>query len=362
MSYAGKLFRISFLMIGLIFTYAFSNPPSSVSNKPVIQDAELNSINAFWISDTVFEVFVQNPMSSEIHVYEYDVKTEQLAEPTIKPQAYNVASFLLSPFYIALSPQQVTTFEARDLNAYLSPDKQKIIYTTASRPCDEMGNCFDQLAIAELQSGKHYLLGTGGNYAHDSGYELRWSQDSSAFTTSIYPNYGDGKDIYLVTGLRNDPPQLNSLWLTTVYNAQRPFLDMSSDGMSLLLSADMLGYTNSLVLWHSGTKATHNRLQKFLKDNPGFAMSDGELLFEKEIVGAAFYSRNKNEVLIVNRDGVLRYNVLTQRGEIVNPNINSKWAKEVIFSPNQDYAAVFSNSQGNQYYNADEIQILPVGP
>jgi hypothetical protein len=346
----------------LIFISAFSNPPSSVSDKPVIHDSELTSINAFWISETAFEVFVLNAMNSEVHVYDYDIKTEQIAEHTVKSQTYTTVNFLLSPFYFTLSPQQVTTFEARDQNAYLSPDKQKIVYTDASRPCDEMGNCLDQMAIAELQSGKHYLLGTGGNYAHDNGYELRWSEDSSAFTASIYANYGDGKDIFLVTGLGTDPPQPKSLWLATVYNDQRPFLDMSSDGKSLLLSADTLGYTNSLVLWHSGQKATHNRLQKSGIDSPGFAISDGEFLFEKDIVGAAFNNANKDELLIVNQKGVLRYNVLTHHVELINSNINSRWAKEVIFSPNQSYAAVFSNSQGNQYYNTDEVQILPVEP
>jgi len=92
----------------------------------------------------------------------------------------------------------------------------------------------------------------------------------------------------------------------------------------------------------------------------GEVKNTGTALSVENVIGAAFLPDTPDAILIVNMDGIMRYDLGTQKLELVNPLITSEWAKWALFSPDNKWVAVFAGDDGGVGFR--QLFVLPVSP
>jgi WD40 repeat protein len=270
--------------------------------------------SVFWAIDgqtLYFSVLITDQADKQYHV-----DTETLENRNGIPQT------------IRLSPDQERHFHAQVSLGYIAPDQDAFIYIGTSQ------------SYSPAEGGYTPFLYSIGNIKEQTffptripvfeGATFRWSDESSAFVMQYGTPYGGQEGFYYIKSTGSACPQhfctfAEVHWM--VLNTGDTIYDLSPNGERILYK----DYQGVFRLWD-------------VKRDAGFGeiTSPGDALPVENVVGAAFLPDMRNIILVVNSQGIVRYDLDTKESVVVDTSISSMWAKWVMFSPDNQHAAVLA--------------------
>jgi hypothetical protein len=313
-----------------------------VLGEPLLEEVEIPLHNLVWSANSS-TLWIEGQLWFEgiatIQSYAYDVAAEKLTELDD------------SPFTDTLSAEEQAFFQTKDV-IFTSPYHPDIIFpSTLYVPC---GNeCNGQLIMAGKDTRAiQDKVGTGWyrplDFTNQSGFNVFWSRDGKAAVIVMYLNYA-GQLIYYHVRLDGDYEDIIINFGEVV---ESQLFALSEGGTRILYrnynaedeKAELrLGEVQTIQFQH--TEAT--------------AQNTEPLVLGENVIGANFIAGSP-DIVYVNESGIQRrpsvpYGVLSS----LNPDINSTWAQAVVFSPDNQYAAVLAD--GNLYVLPTEIDLSVPG-
>ena len=260
----------------------------------------------------------------------------QIAEPNW--YSYNVVTAILNSTSTWPLQPELTSAEIANFNPFLvgnttfmfvSPNERYVVYTRQDTQA---------LALGDRLLEQSYPMPNISIPSPTTGtdqFRVLWSADSTAFTVIFASAYSDEFGTLYVRGFTDNPATIEMLPIGATLIDGRAFrylkvYDISADGSLVLLSGtevfpntDLPPSRPKLILW-----------------NP-FSPEDGEIFdaFTGEIKGASFES-DENNLLIVNEQGLVRFDRTTGEITVVNSDIGAGWVSQVLFSPDGEHAAL----------------------
>jgi hypothetical protein len=329
--------RLVLLLILLLTGFKAQVADAQPVGKPIFTGGDIRISSLHWWNNRLyFTAFDGEDPRNPWVTYQYDAQTEQLSS---KP---------VFPWLVNLTPEQQKHYHAAYPNAFISPNREIIVYISQFDSYD--GHIHNPLfAIGEYQEyfdrrPWYSPLRTG---ALASGDFLKWSDNSKAFVVEYESPYRDGSSFSHIKLIDPNHPlgETHETWVDWIGGfPSTSIFDVSPDGnLVLYLSLD-----DHLVLWDAripilNDDADTKRAQKSIVYTP--------------VIGAAFIPNNENHILLVDAEGISRHNINSHTREVINPHINSTWAEWASFSPDNQYVALLdkcSDCLNNQVY------VLPV--
>ena len=296
---------------GAIFTYT-SGEDASFINFP----------EASWLPDS--QSFTFGIFSSDDYrrprIFQYFLATNEMQ------------TMDTSPLQSALSLQQQETFGAVNWPS-VAPDGNMIIYPINDQVCGE-GGCSNVLALGNLKTGQHTTI----HKPVDTRNYIHWSADSSAFLIMDFGQYGGVGGIWYgkVPPDMADSIPIEPILLANYGTGDIGFVDISPDGERVLVRDPGDGGARGLRLWDSRAAASP---QQFV------AFADGKLILGSDVVvGASFVPDDEQHLMVVAKEGIIRYDLETDTFEVINPLINAQTSSWTYFSPDVQYALVYIRS------------------
>lgn len=286
----------------------------------------------FWSPDS--SVLYFDVLDTDQHLKRYDVATGTLEDTSGAPQT------------IELSPEQQNHFHAQNSVGYIAPDQDTFAYisTYQTYSTAEGGYTPYLYAVGSLKDQTFEptrvpVIGGG---------HIRWSDDSSAFVLEYGTPYGGQVGVFYVKGTGAE-----CQWhFCTLAETLLTSLDLGETIYDLSPSGERILYPDFSGVF---------RLWDVTKDAGfGEVKNQRTTLPIENITGGAFLPDTPDVILIVNTDGIMQYDLDTQDLTLINPHITSKWAKWVLFSPDNRYVAVFTGNDGGVGFR--QLFVLPVSP
>lgn len=236
------------------------------------------------------------------------------------------------PLQLTLSLPQQEMFGAVNWPS-VAPDGNMIIYPTSDQVRGEVGYS-NVLALGDLKTGQH----TSIHKPVDTHNYVRWSADSSTFLIMDFGQYGGVGGIWY----GEVPPEIDAstpIELTLLANygtGDIGFVDISPDGQRVLVRDQGEGGERGLRIWDSNAPASPDQFAAF---------ADGKLILRSNIVvGASFIPDDEQHLLVVANEGIMRYDLEIDTFDVINPLINAQTSSWTYFSPDVQYALVYSRS------------------
>src|SRR5262249_30992633 len=110
--------------------------------------------------------------------------------------------------------------------------------------------------------------------------------------------------------------------------------NISPDARSLLLPYEP-NYQHGLTLWNASTLRIYD-------DN---SIEHGQTIAEDGVAGAAFIPGDTSHILILNAEGIVKYDLYTRASEIVNAALNSSQVRRAVFSPDAQNVAIYLSDE-----------------
>jgi hypothetical protein len=329
------------ILLLLIVTSTFAQDEFS-PGEPLLEGVEIPLHNLVWSADSS-TLWIEGQAwfngVATIHSYAYDVAAEKLTELDD------------SPFTDTLSAEEQAFFQTKDA-IFTSPYHPDIIFpSTLYIPCGR--ECNGQLIMAGKDTRAiQDKVGTGWyrplDFTNQSGFNVFWSRDGEAAVIAMYLNYA-GQLIYYHVLLDGDYEDI-IINLGEVVESQ--LFALSEDGTQILYrnynvedeQAELrLGEVQTIQFQH--TEATAQNTQP--------------LVFGENVIGANFIDGSP-DIVYVNELGIQRKQpALFGLMDFLNPDINSTWAQWVVFSPDNQYAAV--QADGNLYVMPTGLNLTVIG-
>jgi WD40 repeat protein len=271
-----------------------------------------------WAYDSQSLVFrVLNDDDSTFTYYQYYVETGELEQ---NPDQL--------PFTVSLTEEEQEHFHARFPEAYIDPQGETIVYVSDFEIYTQGDpNLRALFAMGDRSLGLYTLMDT----LPVSDFVVRWNDNGGVAVIEKHSPYGPATIIYYV---RPGHGFYYTLELEIAHLANNmTIFDISSDGNQILLP---IGGQRDLHLWHVPTTVPLD----YRYYDP---TNDRQLIAENNVAGAAFIPDDTENILILNTQGIVQYNLSTQETLILNDNINSGWAQWAAFSPDNAYIAVVND-------------------
>jgi hypothetical protein len=271
-----------------------------------------------------------------------------------KNYAYDLQSGLVVPIereptLIGLTPEQQEQFWAIESYAFASPVASTIVYR--SRFEVNAGNNWPLRlgSIGNLETGAFLPMRT----IIPEGSHIRWSDDGWAFV--IEQGSGTGPYGFNLFHFRSKEGcfqpfcGFDEMWVGGV-PGEYPLYDISPDGNRILFSqyVEQVGWRPRL--WDVNHDVEYNSIIR--------PHHEGRILQSQNTIGAAFIRGDDEHILIVNTQGIVRYDLVTGETEIINPDINATWASWATFSPDNQWVAVLAGTG----LARERLYVLPVVP
>jgi WD40 repeat protein len=273
----------------------------------------------FWWDD---ELYFEDVSFTPSILYRYSRTTGSLSQV----QHY--------PLERTFNSKEQENYQAFDNQAFLSPDGEKIVYVST----------LQTILGGEAGSPRFYAIG----YAPDLEYPrvgffplrifeylrpklLRWSDDSSAFVMETPSLYG-GLTILFHVKIHGDFASIRETYVGQMDTAENIF-DISPDGNRLLIPQ----YDKQLLMWDDNLPLTDDSID---------AMEAAHLIPAGKVSAAAFIPEDQKHILVVNEQGIVRFNLETQESNLISGDVNSTWVEQGLFSPDNHYLAFLSGEGG----------------
>ncbi len=245
------------------------------------------------------------------------------------------------------SDEQITIFEGLDCAISVSPDGRYVIYPLQEQICGE--SCSNLLAVGNLEAGTYATI----RKAPDSGNFVRWSEDSSAFLIMDYGQVGGIGGIWYIKMPENGTLEsaLEPILLENFSVGDIGFVDISPDGQQVLIRGN--GTTHEgLTLWDVRSESS---------DQQFAAWADGQIILrDQATAGASFLPDDEQHLLIILEQGVVLYDLETEQIQIINPDVNTRWAEWAYFSPDLRYVLVYDSWPGG--LEGEQLTLFEVNP
>jgi WD40 repeat protein len=330
--------RLMLLLVLLLTGFKAQAADVQPVGKPVFKDGSISPSSIFWWGNRLY--FTDTNTYSDLHVtYQYDLKTQRL-EP--------IAS---TPWLVDLAPQQREHYRAVSTKAYISPDKQMMVYVSqADKFSPAEGGLRSHLfAIGQhlddpKARGWYFPIRAGADFTRNYIY---WNDNSNAFLLMYDSPYGGGTSLRYIKLNRVHPD--GEIRETTLegFDTFQSIYDISPDGNRILFPS-FDGY--ELRLWDARIP---------LQDGDTDASCATKTIADAKTIGAAFIPDDENHILMVDGQGISRYDLNTHIRQSINPKINSAWAGWASFSPDNQYVALLGeNLKGSVLFT--DVYVLPV--
>jgi WD40 repeat protein len=273
-------------------------------------------------------------LSSNRQMKRYDVATNVLEDTSILPQT------------IELSSEQQKHFHTKNPVAYIAPNQDTFIYTSTFQAyaLGEGGYAPYLYGIGSLKD--QTFLPTRVNVFEAA--DIRWSDDSTALVIEQSTPYAGQEAITYVKSIGSTCSwnfcTFAEAYLTSLDTGETIY-DLSPDGERILYT----DFNGTFRLWDVMQDAGFGEVK-----------NQGTALPVENAIGATFLPDRFDAILVVNLEGIERYDLGTKNLELINPHITSKWAKWVIFSPDNRWVAVLVGDDGGIGFR--RLFVLPVNP
>lgn len=295
------------------------NPPDDLI-EPIYVGNRICPIQTQWSVDSKFVFFCTDDYETERNIYyQYFPATGELSQVR------------RSPFTEDVKVEEFGDGPAEQLS-YLSPNHEYSVYESNYHACAPDA-CWNLLGVSSplTTSGNRLIWVTPQTW-----FYVRWNTYSSAFLIIDYGVYG-GLGLLRYVGALAGSGTISPVNLMNFGIGTEAFYDLSPDGRRVLLPVWQSSQPPNLVLWDASIPSMADSQEQF-------AATDGAVLIENErISGASFIPNDDQNILIVNEDGILQFNIQTGEEIVLRSDINSTWAYWVYFSPDNQYAAILSN-------------------
>ncbi len=258
---------------------------------------------------------------SEPNWYSYDTATVLLNQSTIWPLQPMLTSADIAAFNPYLVGNTSLMFE--------SPNGRYVVYTIQDT---------QELAISDLQLEQTYSIPQVSIPDSTTGtdqFRVLWSADSTAFTVIFESAYGDDFGTLYVRGFADNPVAVVMVPIGAALIDGRAFRsldihDISADGSLVLLNGTEIFPNTDLP----------SSLPKLILWNPS-SPENGQIfdVFTGDIKGASF-ELDENNLLIVNEQGLVRFDRTTGEIAVLNSGIGAGWVSQALFSMDGEYAAL----------------------
>lgn len=287
----------------------------------VYQGEAVLPFTLYWSPDSRYLYFEDVKCCDETTLYSYDVESGYLT------------SIQTMPFIRRLNFDEQAHFQMRDDYAYVAPDDARIVYIadfTISSYFYGRGSDFVQYlyAVGNLEDG-HFLP---TRITVQPSFQIRWSDDSSAFVIETRAPYGGVRPIFYVVYDYSLIRQFTETYVAQLGTFESIF-DISPDGRRILFP----NY-HGLMLWDP---MSHG-------EPLDSGVPDAQIIDAGNVIGAAFVPEDENLLLFVNEQGVIEYNLATHEYTVLDSNINSNWASWAMFSPNNETIALLIGNRGGR--------------
>ncbi|MEO8608638.1 MAG: hypothetical protein ABI690_12185 [Chloroflexota bacterium] len=318
----------------LLLVLACFRPTSAQTQAGLIYEAQnIVRDSLFWWDD---ELYFEDVSFTPSILYRYSITTGRLSQV----QHY--------PLERTFNSKEQKNYQAFDNQAFLSPDGEKIVYVST----------LQTILGGEAGSPRFYAIG----YAPDLEYPytgffplrifeylrpklLRWSDDSSAFVMETPSVYG-GLTILFHVKIHGVFTSIRETYVGQMDTAENIF-DISSDGNQLLIPQP----GGQLLIWD-------DRLP--LKDDSRDAMEAAHLVPAGKVSAAAFIPEDQEHILVVNEQGIVRFNLETQESNLISGDVNSTWVEKGLFSPDNHYLAFLGGEGGVSYPEVHVISLANI--
>jgi hypothetical protein len=340
------------LICGFIMIFLSSDVfAQNESLKPIYSGIPIGNIA--WSSDSQKLIFQDSLtgdtlLSGERYWHSYDITTQSSVQSATWPEQPALTSDLAKTFNV----ENGADAESRLL--YLSPNGHYIIggdELALNAPLES------STLVADLQSDRLFSIpipALGISSGPDS-FNVHWSNDSEVFTLLIMalqvsaPSY-----IYYVKGYNENPANLTLQDMTSFiindqeYSTMKIF-DVSSNGERVLVHGSYIipasetreyDYGFPLVVWNAKDASQHFVIDEFNKS--GFNLRS-----------VSFAPDNDNQILVLNEQGLVQYDLLTKKTTILRADLNSMWANEALFSPDGNWLALTEGEVVENIYLID---------
>lgn len=266
--------------------------------------------------------------------YQYDVGTEQLTETTfwpLQPMLTNRERGILRPF--------------PDSFIFDSPSKNYLAYASELNPEN-----FNNLTVAKLSTitpasfDDKYIIGPTFSV---SEFDVHWSADNSAFVVSQPVPYGDAaySIVYYVSGFIKDMTKAKSVYVPYVFG-NRSFaldvFDISNDGRKVLMYG-----------WETGFTPYQYRFVIWDTSEPEALLILDHLAVENVLHGSFVPGSNGGQLLFVDVDGIVMYDIGANQKTILYPEINATLYQKAWFSPDSSHLAFVRHTNRSEVFVVD---------
>jgi hypothetical protein len=298
--------------------------PTPMPDTLVYTLGSIPAYSLYWWDD---QLFFTDLTSDEKEVFRYTPATNELTQ---------VDSY---PLTVALTGDQQAHYRAFSDWASVSPSGDVFLYVSqfdTYTPAEGGGwprlYAVGQFPLStESRGGVYFPLRIPIFFAPDT---LFWSENSSSFVLLQASPYGGIANLYYVElewqqGYLFD---IEEIYIGQTYIGRYVY-DISADGERVLFSNS----SDQVVLWDSRVPVSEDAID---------AMSSALPIGGEHITSAAFIHGDDQHVLILNNEGIARYNLDTSETTIVTNEVTSAWAKAALFSPDNHYLAVLTGDGG----------------
>jgi hypothetical protein len=241
------------------------------------------------------------------------------------------------------TPDEKEHYRAFSDKAFFSPDGNIFFYTSRFDTFSNAeGGWRSHLYAVGLLRGEYYPLRIEEIYRPPF---IRWSENNRGFVVEQPTAYGGLVNIWHVKFapyfIDVDETYIGSL------DTDGYLYSISADGNRLLFP-DAHG---PLLLWDVRTPADENEMD---------GMERAQQIAAGEVAGAAFIPGDDRHILILNEQGIVRYDLTTQTSELLTDQVDSTWAKAGLFSPDNHYLAFLGGEGGITYPEVHVISLASI--
>jgi hypothetical protein len=330
-----------FWVLVILFFAAASSVKSAQESLPEPIFLEGFMVSEFWTLDS--EVFVfktdfeeRGVLTNQPSWFEFHTDTGEVIRSRV---------WRLNP---ALSPEDYETYgiltalSGEPSFIYASPNRQFLVYGHVSTDGD--GN--HPLAVVDLSTGQYLVTDIITYGTFPASFALKWSDDSSAFTVKTVSPY-TAINTYHVTNFQEDIQLLSySILRHTLAQGVTyvvfDIFDISADGDQILLLAATERTNRKLIVWSPQTPTEAHFIN----------------VETTNLLDAAFHPDIANNVMMINEAGIVLYDYLSDKTQILQSAVNTMWIQQARFSPNAHWVAVAEyhpNDRGDLYM----VEVIP---
>jgi hypothetical protein len=322
-----------------------------------------NLDNLYWSPDSstlVFQrrgVFGDGVVLEDGEYFAYDVQSGNLTsssrwplQPTLSSEEYQI--FAPYPPVDGALPPPPDSERFR----FLSPNRRFMIYEAGTEPTRRRFATGDRDNL--LTRTFDVLVGQNHN---TSTFFTLWSADSRSVVIGNNPLLGDFPRYFYVTDYTDDVQvgTIEEIMLDALVNGREYgggyVEDISMDGQTLLMSPLDV---SSIAPGVRGRVV----LASYRPSDASVTIHENTSVRQQLITASAFDPDDERYIVVLQRDGIQRYNTIANTWQMLNPDVRSRDSGRAIFSPDGRYLAVQSFRLSSRQVDIYVIDLSEVPP